>query len=125
MNNRYRLFYRDIELGEVGEEDSDFPNLFGSFHPIAFDNQTLLSDHLQRYIAYSIAADGLMQEGNEDEWDKFAAENEAQFLDLIETDDWHLSDEGRIVGILIPNFCQNSKIVWRWNIGTVPLGTMS
>ena len=116
MNNCYRLFYRDIELGGVVEEDSDFPNLFGTFQPIASDDQSSVLDHLQRYIAYSVAADQLMQEGKEEEWDRFAAENEPQFLDLIETDDWHLRDGDGIEPILVPNFCQNNAIVWRWNV---------
>ena len=59
-----------------------------------------------------------MQEGKEEEWDScwFAAENEPQFLDLIETDDWHLQGEGSLELILIPNFCQDNGIVWRWNV---------
>ena len=116
MKKQYRLFYRDTELGEVVEEDSDFPNLFGTFHLTMSDDQSPVRDHIQHYIAYSVAADKLMQEGKEKEWDRFAAENEPQFLDLIETDDWQLRSEEGIEPILIPNFGQNNAVVWRWNV---------
>lgn len=117
---QYRLFYRDVEIGSVIQEDENFPNLFGTFHPIAEieqgHTQNEMFDRIERYIAYSVAADQLMQEGKEDEWDRFVAENESQFLDLIETDDWHLQGEGSLELILVPNFCQDNGIVWRWNL---------
>ena len=116
MKKQYRLFYRDIELGEVVEEDADFPNVFGIFRPTANDDQKAIRDYLQKYITYSVAADQLMQEGKEEEWDRFAAENEPQFLDLIVTDDWQLRNEEGIEPILIPLFRQNNAVVWRWNL---------
>jgi hypothetical protein len=116
MKNSYRLFYQDIEMGEVVETDYDFPNSFGTFQPKDLGHDPLCQ-HLQNYIAYSIAADILMESGKEDGWQKFMEENEAQFLDLIETEDWRL-DGDQTVSILIPNFCQNNEIVWRWNFST-------
>ncbi len=116
MKNQYRLFYQDVEIGRVIQEDKDFPNLFGTFLPIVENDQPPLPDMIQQYIAYSIAADQLMQEGKQEEWGKFAGDNEPRFLDLIESDDWHLMDGGTVEPILIPNFCQNNGIVWRWKI---------
>ena len=116
MNKQYRLFYRDIQIGSVTQEDEDFPNLFGTFRPIAGNEQNPVYDQIQRYIAYSVAADQLMQEGREEEWDRFAAEKEPQFLDLIETDDWCLKDDEDVMPILVPRFCQDDGIVWRWNV---------
>ena len=115
--NKYaRLFFGDVELGEVVEEDADFPNLFGTFCPGAATPNSSLNTKLQRYIAYSVAADELMNEGTEAEWVAFAAEHEPQFIDLIETDDWHLVYADQIEPILIPNFCRDNGIVWRWNV---------
>lgn len=116
MKKQYRLFYRELGIGEVTQENEDFPNLFGTFRPTAGNEQYPAYDKVQWYISYSVAADQLMQEGKEEEWDRFATENEPQFLDLIETDDWHLVDEDGVEPILVPIFCQNSGIVWRWNV---------
>jgi len=57
-----------------------------------------------------------MLTGDEDEWNKFTEENETQFLDLIESENWYLRDGDHMNPILIPNFCQNDEIVWRWNV---------
>ena len=119
MKNTYRLFYQDIELGEVVRTDADFPSLWGTFQAKPLGPGELCR-HLQNYIHFCIAADALIQSGKEDEWEQFIQENEAPFLDLIETNDWHLRDGNQVDGnqitpILVPNFCQNNELVWRWN----------
>lgn len=116
MKQQYRLFYRDTEIGDIIQEDADFPSMFGTFRPAAESHGDAIRGRMQQYIDYSVAADQLLQEGKEEEWERFCSENEPQFLDLIETDDWHLSEEGTVEPILIPNFCQNDGIVWRWNV---------
>ena len=118
MKQQYRLFYGGTEIGHIIQEDADFPNVFGTFRPLDESQENATRDRIQRYIDYSIAVDQLMQEGKEAEWDRFCSENEPQFLDLVETDDWHLLDEGSVEPILIPNFCQDSGIVWRWNVSS-------
>ncbi len=122
MKNSYRLFYQEIELGEVVRTEADFPSLFGTFHAKTLGAGELCR-HLQDYITYCMAADTLIQSGQEDEWERFIQENEAQFLDLIETEDWHLLEDdptegNNLTAILVPNFCQNNEIVWRWNFST-------
>ncbi len=122
IKQQYRLFYRDTEIGDVIEEDGDFPNVFGTFRPAAESHGDDTRDRIQQYIAYSIAADQLLQGGKEEEWEKFCSEHEPQFLDLIETDDWHLLKGDTIEPILIPNFCQDDGIVWRWNVSPQSAG---
>ena len=60
---QYRLFYRDIEIGEIIQEGSDFPNVFGKFRPAAESHGGTTRDRIQQYIDYSVAADQLLQEG--------------------------------------------------------------
>ena len=117
MTDRARLFFCDVELGEVTEEDDDFPTMFGTLRPVEFANDSPLGRKLQRYINYSIAADKLMAD-DEEEWDKFAAQNEPLYLDLIESDDWYLQYEGQTNLIMIPTFGLESSIRWRWNVGS-------
>ena len=116
MKKQYRLFYQDVEIGNITHEDGDFPKNFGTFHPVAGNNQSPVSEKIRQYIAYSVAADRIMQEGREAEWERFVIENESPFLDLIETDAWRLLDEEGIELILIPSFCVDDGIVWRWNV---------
>ncbi|MFK7904195.1 MAG: hypothetical protein AB8B69_03675 [Chitinophagales bacterium] len=112
---KYTLYYKNIGMGTVVEDDFDFPNLFG-FYELSRTFQSIeTNDFLINYINYSIAADKLMYE-NEDEWLKFIEQEEKSFNDLIESEDWKLAhEEGEIHKILIPNFCDKNKIVWRWN----------
>jgi hypothetical protein len=116
-NNEARLFFRDIEIGKVIEDDADFPTVFGAFRPAEVANDSPLGRKIQRYIEYSITADKLMEE-DEEKWDEFAAQNEPLYLDLIETDDWHLKYESQTDLIMIPIFGQDNSIRWRWNVKT-------
>ena len=56
-----------------------------------------------------------MQEESNEKWNAFTEENEIQFIDLIESEDWYLKYDDRIELILIPIFCQDSGIIWRWS----------
>ena len=121
-NKSYQLFYQNVELGKVLPTEADFPSLWGTFQAKALGPGELCQ-HLQDYMNFCTAADALIQSGKEHEWEQFIQENEAPFLDLIETEDWHLVESDPMEGdhvtpILVPNFCQNNEIVWRWNFST-------
>jgi hypothetical protein len=114
---RYQLFYGEVHLGDVTEEDADFPNLSGTFQPSDASDHPEIRRRVGEYVEYSIAADRLIDEP--DGYDTFVEEHEDQFLDLIESEDWWLEDErGERSSILVPNFCRDSGLVWRWNPGT-------
>lgn len=114
VGTRYRLFYGEMEVGEVTEEDADFPNLFGRFVPTGSGSGAAW-DRLQEYVRNSVAADLLGDESAEAQSD-FVVEYESRFLDLIESDDWYLLDEGgRTFPVLLPTFLREGGMVWRWN----------
>ena len=117
MNTQYRLFYKEVNLGEFISGDSDFPNMSGKFHSRAEADHETTRRHVHHYIEYCIAADKLMHSGDDAAWEEFIEKNEAQFLDLIETDDWTLRDENEVIPILVPVFYQNNEVVWRLNSG--------
>ena len=102
-------------MGEVVEEDADFPSLFGQFYPFVATEDNPLRRQLQNYIDYSVAADKIMEEESNEKWEAYMEANEKQFMNLIEAEDWYLVYSDRIELVLIPNFCQNNGIVWRWN----------
>ena len=115
MAKRYRLYYDTLELGEVTEEYSDFPNSWGAFRANGAIEDSGVDRKIQDYIVYSIAADRLMQSGAEAEWERLVAANESRFLNLIESNLWYLLEGEKREAIMIPNFCQDDQIVWRWN----------
>jgi len=109
-----RLFFGDVELGEVTRENGDFPNCFGRFRPSLKQDMPAIREEIQRYIDYSIEADRLAQH-DPTECDCFTATNEHKFLQLIDSDDWYLVDEqGKRSRILVPNF-GTEGIGWRWH----------
>jgi len=116
MPEPYRLFFRDLDLGTIVQEDSDFPNLFGTFTPSDHSGEGSLWQHLQDYMAHSIAGDILMEQDKVDEFDAFEKQAGDRFDDLIETDDWYILENGKREPILIPIFCRDNAIVWRWNV---------
>jgi len=115
MAEPYRLFFRDLYLGVVVQDDFDFPNLFGTFTLADKVGEDELSRHLLNYIEQSIIGNGLMEDDKMDEWEKFENALSERFLDLIETDDWYLMADGKREPIMIPIFCRDKGIVWRWD----------
>ena len=111
---KYSLFFKELELAEIEQASSDFPNLSGRYRLSPFDKK---ENHLlTEYINYSIKASILMEE-DEKEWPKLIETEEHQFIELIESEDWKLIDENKVVHpILIPNFCVKSEVVWRWSL---------
>ena len=112
---RYKLFYGDVHLGDITEEDADFPNLFGTFQPSDASDHPETRRRIDEYVGYSVEADRLIDEP--DVYDTFVEAHEERFLDLIESEDWWLEDgRGQRSPILVPNFCRDSGVVWRWRV---------
>lgn len=110
---KYSLFFKELELAEIEQTSSDFPNLSGRYKLSSFDQKE--NQLLTEYINYSIKASVLMEE-DEKEWLKLIETEEDQFIDFIESEDWNLIDKnGDKHPILIPIFCANSEIIWRWS----------
>lgn len=106
---KYKLYYKEIELGYISYLDQDFPNLFGKYKLTS-----PLTKDIDQYINYSIESNRLMIT-SKSKWLEFINENGDKFHDLIESEDWKLIDEdGEAHLILVPNFCANNEIVWRW-----------
>ena len=53
MEPIYRLFFRDIDLGEVIFEDQDFPSISGRFKSATLQDSPL-ADHIRDYIRHSV-----------------------------------------------------------------------
>ncbi|MFD2567331.1 hypothetical protein [Pseudotenacibaculum haliotis] len=108
----YKLYYKDLEIGTIVQEDQDFPNLFGTYKL----SDKLKSGHnfINEYIKYSVEAYALMNK-DEQKWLKLVQSEEEKFGELIESEDWKLIDQkGEVHKILIPNFGNHNEIVWRW-----------
>jgi hypothetical protein len=115
-SKRYVLLYGGLEIGEVVEQDSDFPNCFGTWMPSANTDYPELRRRIRAYIEYSEHADSLMVGG--DEWEAYTGEREPEFNDLIESAEWALRDENGVRHwLLVPNFCRGGELVWRYNPG--------
>jgi len=110
----YTLVFDGRDLGTVTQEDFDFPNLWGRYKLFPDVSAVRELQHVMDYIAFSVRSAPLYQE---DRADEVSSEEEAQFLDLIETDAWQLRDAtGKKHDILVPLFEPDEQITWRWNI---------
>ncbi len=71
---------------------------------------------IYRYIQFSIHADDLLATKTE-EWEQFQEAEEHKYVALIESEDWELlGEDDAMHSILIPRFCANKEMVWRWRI---------
>lgn len=111
---RYKLIYSDIYLGEITEIYYDFPNISGTVELSTLNLEDPTQKIINDYIQYSMEVNELMLNDQEDEIDY---DKQVPFLDLINSDNWHLiSPNGTKEKTLTPNFFMDSGIVWRWNI---------
>lgn len=109
----YQLFFDDHQIGTITKKDEDFLNLFGTYDLLASTEKA--HPFIFQYIQYSIQASMLMGE-DEKKWEEFMEKEESKYMDLIETENWHLIDEnGKTHKILVPIFHYNNEIIWRWN----------
>jgi hypothetical protein len=112
---RYTLFFGTVRLGEVMELDADFPNLSGSYLPHEEDDFPDTRARIRRLWDLSIAWHDASMKQDEAETDRLAKEEE-DYLDLIESDNWYLQDQaGKRTHILVPTFCAEDEIVWRYH----------
>ncbi len=112
----YRLFYDDIDLGEVRHVDSDFPSSFGIWTPSQIEPTTDLRRHLLSYIEHSIVSMALLDASDAGpEWHEFAGREEPKYQDLIDSDQWKLvPSDGHPIRILIPLFRREGELTWRY-----------
>jgi hypothetical protein len=114
----YRLFFGEIEVATVIEAGADFPNVWGTYSLALGDRSNPEIQKIAKYIEYSIASSRIGEESDYgQESIDFDTANEAQFLDLIESDDWYfIEDEtGEKHYLLIPMFHSDCDLGWRWN----------
>jgi hypothetical protein len=103
---KYKLIYQDIEVGTIHQTQPPTP--FGIFE---LTNQQL-PQYLFDFIEYSFECDELFEK-DEEKWLKYIEKNEHYHLDIIESDDWYLSDEvGNMIKILVP-IVGKDNINWR------------
>ena len=121
--NGMKLYFGNLYLGGVWEQDADFPNLYGTFAPRPDWDETAQTDlplqHIERYHQHSLAIDAEFErdctEANEAIKPLLVQEG-ALFMDLIESEHWYLlNDKGEKNWILMPNFVAEG-VVWRWSM---------
>jgi hypothetical protein len=110
----YRLCFEEYDLGKIVEEGADFPSRFGRWIP-DLDYSSEVAKRIREYVNYSVKSGQLFDATNGGpEWEEFIATHEPKFEDLIESNQWHLIEpDGTRIGILVPNFLPDDKVVWR------------
>src|SRR6266481_2096392 len=93
-SRRYVLLYGDVELGEVTQQDSDFPNCSGTWRPYPHADNPEIRSFIRAYVEFSEHADSLRTPDVTPAWEAYTLEREPEFEDLIESTDWALRDEG-------------------------------
>jgi len=96
------------------QTDEDFPNLSGRYELSVPVEE--LPGLLPAYIAYSLEATRLLLE-DEKAYEALEERTGNAFTALIESEAWRLVDEqGKEHKVLVPEFCPDQEIVWRWSI---------
>src|SRR2546427_282666 len=109
-STRYVLLYGEVELGEVVQQDSDFPCCFGTWRPSSKEEHPEVRSCFRAYVEYSEHADSLMSPDITPAWEAYTLEREPEFLDLIESTELALRDENGVRHpLLVPNFCMGRQ----------------
>ena len=115
-SRRYVLLYGDVELGEVTQQDSDFPKCFGIWRPYSRADDPEIRSFIRAYIQFSEHGDSLRTPDITPAREAYTLEREQEFLDLIESPDWALRDEDGVRHpVLVPVFSVDGEIGWAWN----------
>ena len=122
--DRYDLYFGALKVGVVTRTDSDFPNLWGTIACELWlsSPRSREEERLVRYFALDRECNRLLEV--EHEVDNFReqaaiiAEIEAEFMDVVESEEWRLVDGGGgELPILCPGFHDDGGLVWRWGSG--------
>jgi hypothetical protein len=124
--DRFDLYFGPLKVGVVTRTDSDFPNLWGgiTYDPALSEQRSPEVTRFVKFVALNRESIRLLDMEHEHdtsrEQEAVNAELEAQYMDYVESEDWHLIDEqGRVLPILCPILRGDGEIVWRWNPGGV------
>lgn len=111
----YGLYYQHHKIATIVQDSGDFLTCFGSYRLESLPNDDRLT-HVRNYIEYSVRVWPLIEADEFDDNEEAMAQEEA-FIDLIEGGDWLLvnSQTQESSPILIPVFCPNNEINWRWD----------
>jgi uncharacterized RDD family membrane protein YckC len=107
----FSLLYGPWTIGEVEQQDFEFPTFFGKFTlaPGVRENPELT--RVIAYVDYSVRVWPLMEA---DRFDEIPADDEAELSDVIESNSWWLCPaDGVREPILVPIFCTDGGINWR------------
>ena len=110
----YTLFYKKLKIASISNISEDFPNLSGNY--ILAEDIESKNNFLLQYINYSITASKLMEE-NIEEWEEYILQEEAKYIDIIESNEWLLVGQNTEKHqVLVPVFCYDNSLVWRFKI---------
>lgn len=111
---KYKLIYKDYEIGIVTELSNEWPRPSGTIE--LYENLKELNEEtksLYAYFEFSINSSELLENSSEEEYNKYCEENEFKYLNLIDSKEWFLIDKtGKRNNIVIPFFYENDEIVW-------------
>jgi hypothetical protein len=117
---KFKLFFGAIEIGEVIEVETDMFYYNGkvSFADAFKVSSDPLVKKIQKYIDYSIRINTRKEQEplGADNFDHIRQEGK-QYIDLLETDDWHFIWERKRQKnyVLRPEFGSNDRISMRLN----------
>lgn len=109
----YRLFFRDLEIGTVQRTGGDFPWHWGCFDPTFLPEDSDLTRRIAEYIQISAKKYPLIEAEDFEPLHALEEQIAADFLDLIDTDDWRLIDGEDSWSITVPEFQEDQLIAWR------------
>lgn len=111
-----KLYFDNILVGEIENQNSDFPSYSGDFKLLLEPNDKLPL-HILNYIDLSSKQNefylGQLEFENYEKTEAEFLKEEEKYTDLIDSDKWEIIESnGEVSRILIPIFC-NNEITWR------------
>jgi len=112
---KYRLYYKQYELGLVTEEKSERPGPRGAIEfNKALKNFNAETCFVFDYFDYSREANDLVGNPIDEEYESFAEQQE-KFSELIRSNEWYLlPEDGHKQKIATPNVTGFNEISWSY-----------
>lgn len=111
---KYKLFYKEYEIGIVTELSDEWPRPSGIIKLSStlkeLNEETKL---LYDYFDFSIKAAAILENGSDEDYQEFCSNNEYKYLEMIESEEWFLLDHsGNKINVAIPVLAEHNEIIW-------------
>ena len=110
----FDLYWETLKIGTLTETNWDMRSSGNIVYAFDYLSDSPTNVHLADFIKHSIKTFQYLEDGDEENYLKMCAFEEANFMDFVDNHNWRIEDsKGESIKILCPIFHDNNQITWQ------------